>query len=330
MLNWNVWQGDGEDWDKQLLEFQDFNIFQSHGWGEHRKNFGWLPIRLKATLEEKVVSLAQVLVRRYPFGLAIAWVPGGPVGRTDSWDRTLYAAIRRVIRARFLYCRINPLMILIESDATMLATSGWKRPKALLNSGQSMVYNPVEDEDIRLKKASGNWRHNLRRSSKYGHVASIWTAPDAEQMYAAYADMQSHKQLQEQFSKPALQSILNIFKDHCLVVRCDDQTGQLLSLRGCLYFGDKAWDTFAVTTTQGRKVYASHAAFWKLMQECADKGIGWYDMGGIDPDNSKGVFDFKNGTGAENLQYLGEWEWGSFAIFRYVVNHFIARSVGGI
>jgi lipid II:glycine glycyltransferase (peptidoglycan interpeptide bridge formation enzyme) len=45
-----------------------------------------------------------------------------------------------------------------------------------------------------------------------------------------------------------------------------------------------------------------------------------YDMGGVDPDGNKGVFDFKRGLGAQPLAYLGEWAWTSSAWVRILAN----------
>jgi lipid II:glycine glycyltransferase (peptidoglycan interpeptide bridge formation enzyme) len=43
-------------------------------------------------------------------------------------------------------------------------------------------------------------------------------------------------------------------------------------------------------------------------------------MGGIDPENNKGVYHFKKGTGAKEIRYLGEWEWSNSEMFRKVAN----------
>jgi lipid II:glycine glycyltransferase (peptidoglycan interpeptide bridge formation enzyme) len=75
--------------------------------------------------------------------------------------------------------------------------------------------------------------------------------------------------------------------------------------------GNKAWDIFAAATPQGRKQYSSYVTAWSLFNFCAKSQIANYDLSGIDPIKNKGVYDFKNGTGATEIKYIGEWESGS-------------------
>ena len=308
MLNWQPWEGSAEAWDDQLRQFADYTVFQSHAWSEHKRQFGWQPLRLGVSDADRVVALAQVLVKRYPLGIGMAWVPGGPLGRIDSWGDSFRQAIRAAAGVRFLYCRISPMCPHSEDAASKLATHGWRRSAAPFTSGLSLAYQAALSEDERLQQCSGNWRHNLRRSVKHGSKVYLWNNPDPDEMMAAYAAMQANKQLKEQTSREEIVSMFSAFADQCVLVRCDDERGNLLALRGALVLGDKGRDTFAAATPAGRKVYASHAAFWELIKQCVARGVKWYDMGGVDPINNRGVYDFKKGTGAQDLHFLGEWE----------------------
>lgn len=330
MLNWKIWQGDAAEWDHLLMQFPDYTVYQSYGWGEHRNHFGWVPYRLMATDNGQTMAVAQVLVRRFRFGIALAWVPGGPVGKIETWGKEFQQALKTAIGVRQLYCRVNPMREQDNQDVEKMKSVGWlKSPNPIL-SGRSVVYLPSVDEKMREGLASGNWRHNLRRSSKHGHVVQVWSSPNPDEMMAVYQAMQSHKKLSEQVSRPALISMLEGFGKQCIVVRCDDAQGRLLALRGALLLGNKAWDIFAAATPEARKVYASHAAFWELMKQCAARGVQWYDMSGVDPTRNKGVYDFKKGTGASEFVYLGEWDWATSSLLRRAANYLIKRRAGGM
>jgi lipid II:glycine glycyltransferase (peptidoglycan interpeptide bridge formation enzyme) len=84
----------------------------------------------------------------------------------------------------------------------------------------------------------------------------------------------------------------------------------------------------AASGNAARKVYASYATLWGLVNECHARGVRYYDMAGIDPRGNKGVWDFKRGTGAEALEYLGEWECASSELLRVGVN-FVLKRRGG-
>jgi lipid II:glycine glycyltransferase (peptidoglycan interpeptide bridge formation enzyme) len=330
MLSWNPWDGDPAAWDELLLQCGDYNVYQAHKWGEHKRRFGWSPVRLTVIDGNHTVAMSQVLVRRFPARVAVAWVPGGPVGLVEAWGNPFRQAVQRAVGARQLYCRVNPMREQILQDVERMQSAGWRRPTSPILSGRSLAYRPSDPEPVREARASRNWRHNLRRSSKYGHVVRVWPVPDADEVLAVYEAMQSHKRLHQQISRDALVSILDAFGDQCLVVRCDDASGRLLALRGTLLFGTKGWDIFAAATPDARNVYASHATFWELMTQCAALGVQWYDMSGVDPIQNKGVYDFKKGTGASELSYLGEWDWATSSALRRVADYLIKRRAGGM
>ena len=325
MLTWQYWKGSAFEWDALILQFEDFTAYQSHAWGEHRARFGWVPLRLVGLRSSQVVTAVQILVRRYPLGVGVVWIPGGPMGGIQAWSEGLKPAIRKLSGLRFLYCRFNALGTRTDGVDTILKVNGWVRTSTPLSSGQSMEYRPSLPEEQRLQLCSGNWRHNLRRSFKRGLSTTVWANPDSMEMMRAYASMQQLKGLVAQTSKEEIESLQIAFGRNCLIVRCDDHQGNLLALRGALIMGDKAWDMFAVANAAGRKVYASHSAFWFLMNQCAQMGVQWYDMSGADPIGNRGVYDFKKGSGATDFMQVGEWEFAYPSFLRIPVSYLIGR-----
>jgi hypothetical protein len=325
VLSWTSWEGSAAEWDNLLLQFDEYTFHQSYEWGEHKSRTGWMPFRLTAIEDGRAVGMAQVLVRRFPAGVALAWIPGGPIGAADAWGKQFRDAVRRVARATFLYCRVSPMRERSGSDVECMIQTGWRRAISPLVSGKSLAYSLIEPESVREGQATRNWRHNLRRSAKQGHTVRVWPSPNPDEMLEVYQAMQSLKKLSEQISRPALVSILDGFGSNCVIVRCDDAGGRLLAFRGALIFGEKGWDIFAAATPEARKVYASHAAFWELMKQCAARGVLLYDMGGVDPVGNKGVYDFKKGTGGSDVSYLGEWDWASLPLLRRAADFLIKR-----
>ena len=325
MLAWTPWEGDAAQWDVIVRQLQDFTVFQSYAWGEHRARFGWSPLRLLASDRGQVVAVAQVLVRRHRFGIGVVWIPGGPLGKTSAWNSGLRQAIRKEAGLRFFYCRLNVMSNRTSELEDTLLANGWLRSSRQLSSGLRLEYLPSLPDEQRMLQCSGNWRHNLRRSFKRSLRMSVWDTPDPKVMMQIYASMQELKNLAAQTSHEDIESIFNSFGQRCVIVRCDDERGELLALRGALIMGPKAWDIFAVASPAGRKVYASHAAFWELMAQCSQRGVVWYDMGGADPINNRGVYDFKKGTGATDTTLLGEWEFAYPGFLRHIANYLIGR-----
>ena len=324
MIIWRPWEGIAADWDAIVINFHDYTIHQGYAWGEHQQNCGWSVLRLVAFDDEALVGAAQVLTKLYKFKLGVFWIPGGPLGFSKHWDNRMLQVIKHETNARLFYCRLSSMMSIGDGADLNLLEAGWVQSSTPLSSGLSFHYSLSACEETRLKNCSSNWRHNLRRALKRDLVISVWQFPDPEAIVSAYRSMQLIKNLSDQTSLRTVDSILRAFGEKCLVIKCEDMDGNILALRGALLMGHKALDIFAATTLNGRKTYASYAVFWQLMSECESRGISSYDLAGVDPINNRGVFDFKKGTGAELVHYLGEWDTSEPKLLRKAANSLLA------
>ena len=325
---WKQFEGTAAAWDLALAGLCGSNFYQCHAWGEVKRRLGWGVLRLTHPQ-----ACAQVLFRRYPLGLVLAWIPGGVAGLPAAWAGTLHDAIRRAACATVLYTRLNGLQVnnaaggAAAQDGVLpaLISANWHRPAARLESGLTLRCDLVADESVRLLRASGNWRHNLKRSANHGLRVTLWDTPDVTVVSRIYRALEAHKGLAPQVSEVALSAQVELLTQHLIVMRCDDNAGQPIAIRAAVLFGDTAWDFLAAATPAARKVYASHATLWALQKVCAERGALRYDMGGADPQGNKGVFDFKRGTGADLIEYAGEWEQASNSLVRWVANTAIRR-----
>ena len=89
--------------------------------------------------------------------------------------------------------------------------------------------------------------------------------------------------------------------------------------------GNRAVEYMGVTNDLGRDLRASFPLERELLRYCSDEGIRHYDLGGIDPHENPGCHRFKRGTGACELEYLGEWDWATSEWFRVFCNWAIMK-----
>ena len=325
MLKWELWQDPGtlSQWDNRLAAFDDRSIYQTMAWGEYRRALGWTPYRWAAVDNGNVVAMAQGLLRRYAAGVGLLWLPGGPVGDVAAWNTGLQSIMRRSVGIPMLYCRFNAFKPLTPAAADQLPAARWTRPRARLGTGRSLLYDVSHEETARVAATSRNWRHNLKRSRRGEFTTAAWATPDAAEMRAVYAGMEDRKNLALQHSERELRALYDHLAPQLITYGCRDTGGALLAFRACGLFAGKAWDLLAATSAAGRRVYASYAAFWALTEDCHRRGIGQYDLSGVDPVGNRGVYDFKQGTGASAVEYLGEWEWASPSLLSLPVNWMI-------
>lgn len=308
-------------WDKTLVRFDDCSPFQTYAWGEYNRAIGWQPYRWMAYNDEgEAVAMMLGLLRKYPAGIGLVWSVGGPIGDIATWDESLHQAMLRTTGLKRLYCRFRCDRRRYVGDALQLTCYGWMRSWYTLNTSWSLGLDIKPDDCQLLAGHARNWRRNLERALKSNLNIRLWTNPDIDEMLAVYTGMEKRKNLVEQFSRAELENLFNHVRERIIIFRCDDEQGRLIGFRGCVVVGNRACDHLAATTERGRELRASYAVFRALIQHCRRLGVEFYDLGGIDPFQNPGVYAFKKQTGAEPLEYLGEWDWATSGWLRWAGN----------
>jgi hypothetical protein len=325
MVIWEKYDGPANQWDEYVAALSG-GFYQTYGWGEVRRVAAWTPLRLLAQSEGKVVVAASILVKR-KLGAAVCWIPGGPIAASNLLDENFRTSLGLALGTKIYYCRISLLRADLGQEDVFLSNAGWKRPTVAMSSGLTMSYSLTGDESERLNRTSTNWRHNLKRSGRYGLFIEHWKTPDVDAVVALYREMESLKSLPVQHSAKELTALFTDCNDRVVVYRCLDTSGNLLAIRAAGLCGTKAMDLLAASGIAARKVYASHATLWALLNHCSRIGLKDYDLSGVDPLGNKGVYDFKHGTGATLVECIPEREWASVPGLRNAVNWMVTKKL---
>jgi FemAB family len=311
-----------DQWNIALAGFADCNAYQSYEWGEYRRaESGVAPYRWAAYDDSgKIAALFQGALVRKALGRGIVTALGGPVGDLAATLPALPEAVRASLGLRGVYLWAAPNRSYRADDALVLRQAGWHRALHMPSSGLTMWLDLARDEETILAAASSKWRQTLRRGLKAELRVERWHNPPPNAVIAAYQEMAGIKGVAVDFSESEVGAIATTFGDRLVLFRCTDASGTLLALRGCLVTHHHALDFFAATTAAGRETYASYAVFWAVIRECIARGVRNYDLNHIDPRRGPGVYQFKRGSGAAPIEYLGDWEWASSDALRLAVN----------
>lgn len=326
-LGWNEWSGTADEWESTLLQFDDANIYQSGRWGRHRSTFGWKAIQLAHESNGTVTTIAQVLHRNISPLATLCWIPGGPIGDLKNCDAAFVSCIRKIFKSPILYIHMSAMAQYSDELADSLWTYGWRKPRNMLNSDKTLIYEIDPDVTRRRDKLSRNWSRNLFRGEQRELIVSEWVNPTASQISSLTDEMSQYKNIgnnRHEYAR-STESLLMTFANDILMVKCTNSNGELLALRGAVKLGHKAFDMFAAVSQAGRKEYASNLCFWKLIELCERDGISHYDLSGVDPERNPGVYNFKKGIGATDFVYLGEWSYSRPRMVGAIVSRMIAR-----
>ena len=336
---WSIWTGTNTEWNKKVASLEGQNIYQSAQWADHKSNAGWQTMRFiyarndssyDSGSDSAITTIAQCLVRSGPLKSFVVWIPGGPLGDLETIGKGFVQAVKQHLGASLIYLRASITLQATSELETKLKLRKWKKAKKVIGAALSMIYLLNTDQQTRVEKCSPNWKRNLKRSAKNVSAPYVWETPNPQEISSAYELMDGYKKVEGlSLQRPVsdLQSVISVFGSQLLLIRIDDLNGDPLAIRGALIFENLAWDFIALTTPAGRKTYASYAVFWYLAQKCFEAGVRQIDLSGIDPEKNKGVYDFKNGTGATPIEYQGEWEVSSPSWFRPLASRLVSRRV---
>ena len=320
MITWDLLPdtASAREWNTLLAGMPDYTVHQSFEWGEYKRQFGWCPLRVLGSDGGRPKSMIQLVQRRYP-SLTILWGSGGPVGPSESWASSLRTFIRGRRNAPLVYCRLRPARPAAPGETAFLQSAGWNPSTHRFNS-VTLRWDLTTDSGRLEQRLSRNWRHNLNRARKHALLVTPWDVPEVDEILRINQSMERLKKLPSQFSRAQLTHFLSIFGNSVRLLRCIDETGKTVALRGCVILGAKAWDMLAATAAEGRQSYSSYLLLWSLVEDCKTRGVEEYDLMGIDPVANPGVHNFKMGTGATRVECLGEWEWSNSALVKRAVN----------
>lgn len=327
-----------EEWNSILLRAQDYTVFQSFGWGEHKKSAGWHPERyIGYNKTKQVVGMVQMLMKKLPMGIATGWAAGGPVfqfkvdGRLQEmcdFSGLLAALDRDYPKAVFRFHSHIPY----SAAHSFLFQEKFNRPLFRLNSGYTIFMDLDRLEELPAKMAHKH-RYNKKQAEKIGLEWKVGCGDeDIKAMLIAHRGMVEKKNL---FSILSTEDELKSLRTHLgetgMTIITGFYQGEPVTTFLTFDFGKKSIYMVGGTSEIGRKNSAAYPLVLRLLPILAEKGIRFFDFGGLDPvtPSAAGVNRFKLGYGGDIAEYVGEWEWSSSDLRRVGMNLLMkAKGIG--
>ncbi|MHC4416214.1 MAG: lipid II:glycine glycyltransferase FemX [Planctomycetota bacterium] len=307
-------------WRTLASSFLDDNYQQGRAYGEALARRHHAVCEHMAIVSEgEILGLAGVRIRYVPLLKGgIAYISGGPLtrrGRADDIARLTRCL--ELLRAEYVDRRGLILRILAP-----LGSPAWNRAatKAFAEAGMTPtrlarsyrtflleIDRPLEE--IRAD-CSKYWRRNLRRAERNEFVVRAGTTRDLfEPIVRLYERLLDRKRFRSPLDASfyaGLQRKLN--QPEKLVatvveIRNEPVAGLLSSM-----LGDTCTPVILAADVSGLRSYAAYLLQWHSIVMAHERGLGCYDLGGIDPEANPGVYNFKKGLRGLDLSAPGPYE----------------------
>ena len=285
--------------------FHTPHLLQSPLWGQLKAEFGWEP-----EVFHSPTAQAQVLFRKLPLGLSLAYLPKGPVGR--DWA-SLWGQIDAACKRRgSVFLQIEP--DLAESALTtelVEQLQGFAVEPHTIQPRSTILVDLKADEDELLARMKQKTRYNIRLAEKKGVVVK-----QTDDILGFYRLMQTTG-TRDGFALHDIsyyQKAYGIFSPSgaCVLLGAFYEDKPLAYLMLFLS-GERTWYFYGASDDNSRNLMPTYLLQWEAMRWSKAHGATIYDLWGI-PDATAeeleeqfmqrsdglwGVYRFKRGFGGE-------------------------------
>lgn len=332
----NSWQVEVDrvtdaEWSHLIDLFDDANLYQTAAYGGVRwgaKNLSRIVLRR----DGEVRAIAQLrIVRPTPLKFGIAYLRWGPLWerRGCETDPEVAVGMARAIEAEYvtrrkLCLRIIPNAFAGTARATAFqsAFSGFERQTAQPgNTYRTFVLDlspPLEELRSRLDK---KWRNQLNRAEKNGLTVTAGDGVDEYRVFCQiYSEMRKRKSFDTTVNEQEFERIQEALPaSHRMRVLLCWEKGTLVTGLVASAMGNSAIYLLGATSDAGLNAKGAYLLQWTLIGWLRERGILWYDLGGIDPEANPGVYHFKKGFSGVDSTQIGPLTASGSAISSWMV-----------
>jgi len=274
------------EWNQYISGHPNAHILQTGEWGELKSAFGW---------EAAHVIFgdcgAQILFRKLPLGLTVAYMPKGPVfsDRYLAISDQFWAEVDAACRARrAVFLKIEP----DEWDDTH--TSHVTRHTSLIPSPHSiqprrtLIVDLRGSEEAILARMKQKCRYNIRLAGKKGVTVRAWDDIEAfhrmllttgERDVFGVHSLDYYRRAYDIFHKAGLCELL--------VAEYANRPLAALMVFGR---GKRAWYFYGASTDEARNLMPTYLLQWEAMRWAKGRGCEEYDLWGV-PDEEEGTLE---------------------------------------
>jgi lipid II:glycine glycyltransferase (peptidoglycan interpeptide bridge formation enzyme) len=322
---------DAPRWRDTLAQMPVPHVLQSWEWGEIKAQTGWHAERLVAPTPAGAVAFQFLWREPIPsLPVRVAYIPKGPAldwTNLDLVDHALAAVETTARRHGCIFVKIDPDVCEDTTAGRLvlhaLERRGWRYSAEQIQFKNSALTDLRGGEEAILAAMKSKWRYNIRLAEKRGVTVRQGSEADLTSFYALYAETSERDgflirpanyylatwrrflSAQQQADNPAGGALL-------LAEHADDP--QPLAALFLLRYGETAWYFYGASSDRHRRDMPNHLLQWEAMRWAVAQGCTRYDWWGAptvidDPDDRmQGVWQFKQGFGAELQQHIGAWD----------------------
>lgn len=308
-VEWDVTSKD--QWNELIDSLGYSNLYQSWAYGQARQTTKcWSVSRAIFRNQQGLIAIVQVLKKTYLGCINVYRINRGPLFINSASIEEKVAVLELVgrlgrwWRARFLV--IAPDLESNGQNAVILAQLTYNRFHR--HERSSALINLKDDLSVIRQKLDGKWRNMLNAAEKNDLVVEFGNSKRLlNWMLDQYSELIAERGFKG-ISFSLLRSLCGEFGDHThlIIFRCV-KNDVPVSCICVLKHGTTSTYLIGWNGNQGRSLKAHQFLMWNAIVELKQLGCHWFDLGGIDVDNTPGISGFKLGLNGMRYELIGDY-----------------------
>lgn len=298
------------------------DLLQTTYWGQLKSTSGWRYFPLAVLAQNKIEASALILIKELPYtNRTIAYSPRGPLFSSREALEKLWQGGRDfALEQKAVVWKLDPPFSKVDSVWAETTTNNGLilQDTGLDFAGVQPKFVMILDLKPPLKTILNNMksktRYNIRYAERKG--VRVFIAKEKKQMGVFYTILQETAERDGFTIRPlsyfeALWDTLVQSKNAQVFLTYHEGT----PLGGAILFrlGKRAWYVYGASTNENRNLQAASLIQWEMIKWAKSQGCLTYDFRGVsgdlNPDHPLyGLYRFKDGFGAQLVEYVGEYD----------------------
>ena len=319
---------DRNAWDTFVTREPCFSLLQSWNWGEFKEKMGWVSFRVAVQENDQIIAGAQILIKPLPLGLAIAYIPRGPIGKWYDGEiaQLLFTELSQIARSSgAIFLKIEPAVESNQEVQNLLNQHLFRQSRINNQPKTTILLDIAREEEVILSQMRKKTRQYIHRAKREGITVRFGNSNDLP----AYYNLMRLTGKREHFtvrSQTYYQTEWETFsKDHRAVLLLAYHQDQLVAARAIYCFGPHAAE-FHAGSVDVPGLHQNYLLVWEAIKWAKAQGCVTYDLWGIPnevgtgndreeaetvdrSDGLWGVYQFKRGFSKQVVSYIGAYDY---------------------
>lgn len=297
----------GERWDELVEATGRAHILQSAAWATVKAATGWTARRYVLEDGGARHGVAQVLLRRLPLGVSVAYAPRGPLVDPSRLADAIRAVRDALATERCASLLCDPEIAADPAVTAALERSGIRRSPVFVQPRRTLLMDLTKDPETLLATMRKKTRQYIHKAERAGVVTE--ETRDLDRFLAVLRRVGERDRF-ALHSREYFTRLIEAFGEraHIFMARVGaDDSGALL----LAHMGDGAWELYGGWSGDHAEARPFYLLKWRAMMRMRALGARRYDMWGLAEgadDPLAGVENFKLGYGGDVTEWIGSFE----------------------